>query len=186
MKIVKKNLETLIPYARNSRTHSPEQVAQLVASIREFGWTNPVLIDEEGGVIAGHGRLLAAAEIGMKDVPCIVLAGLTEAQKKAYVIADNKLALNAGWDEEMLRLELEDLKGLDFDMTLTGFNDLPDDTSLRRELAMEPLQEAQEENLRPFSRTFFLIEVHPSDIEMVQTEIDAMRAKGVKIEQSSN
>jgi DNA modification methylase len=122
MEITNRALETLEPYARNSRTHSPEQVAQLVASIREYGWTNPVLIDERGGVIAGHGRIIAARQLGMAEVPCIVLAGLTEAQKKAYIIADNKLALNAGWDEELLRLELEDLKGLDFDLGLTGFS----------------------------------------------------------------
>ena len=122
MEITPKKLTDLEPYARNSRTHSPEQVAQLVASIREFGWTNPVLIDEHGGVIAGHGRIMAARQLGMDEVPCIILAGLTQAQKRAYVIADNKLALGAGWDEEMLRLELEDLKNLDFDMTLTGFS----------------------------------------------------------------
>jgi ParB-like chromosome segregation protein Spo0J len=186
MHIMPKKLTDLEPYARNSRTHSPEQVAQLVASIKEFGWTNPVLIDEHGGVIAGHGRIMAARELGMEEVPCIVLAGLTEAQKKAYIIADNKLGLNAGWDEEMLRLEMEDLQGLDFRLELTGFANLVDDMSLRREVAMEPLPGVKEEDLRPFSRTFFLIEVHPSDIGMVQAELDALRAKGVKIEQSSN
>ena len=122
MHITPKKLTELEPYARNSRTHSPEQVAQLVASIKEFGWTNPVLIDEHGGVIAGHGRIMAARELGMDEVPCIILAGLTEAQRRAYIIADNKLGLNAGWDEDMLRLELEDLKNLDFDLGLTGFS----------------------------------------------------------------
>lgn len=123
MEIVNKTIAELTPYARNSRTHSPEQVAQIVASIREFGWTNPVLIDDGGEIIAGHGRVLAARELGMGDVPCIVLAGLTEAQKRAYVIADNKLALNAGWDDDMLRLELAELQGLDFDLGLIGFAD---------------------------------------------------------------
>lgn len=113
----------LVPYARNSRTHSDEQVAQICGSIKEFGFTNPVLIDSDGVIIAGHGRTMAAQRLGMKEVPCLRLAHLTEAQKKAYIIADNKLALNAGWDEEMLALELGDLQGLDFDLSLTGFDD---------------------------------------------------------------
>lgn len=113
----------LEPYARNARTHSEEQIAQIAASIREFGWTNPVLIDEHGGIIAGHCRVAAAGQLGIDQVPCIVLAGLTEAQKRAYIIADNKLALNAGWDEELLALELKDLEGLDFDLDLIGFGD---------------------------------------------------------------
>lgn len=115
--------EALIPYARNSRTHSEQQVAQIAASIREFGFTNPVLIDAENGIIAGHGRVLAAQKIGRKDVPCLRLDHLTEAQKRAYVIADNKLALNAGWDDEMLRIELDELKAVDFDLSLIGFDD---------------------------------------------------------------
>lgn len=114
-------IDTLIPYARNSRTHSDEQVAQIAASIREFGFTNPVLIDGAGGLIAGHGRVLGARKLGLAEVPCIRLAHLTEAQRRAYVIADNKLALNAGWDDEMLALELRDLHGMDFDLSLTGF-----------------------------------------------------------------
>ena len=116
-------VEKLIPYARNSRTHSDEQVAQICGSIKEFGFTNPVLIDGEGVIIAGHGRTIAAQRLNMKEVPCLRLDYLTEAQKKAYVIADNKLALNAGWDDEMLALELGDLKDLDFDLSLTGFDD---------------------------------------------------------------
>lgn len=126
-------LDALIPYARNSRTHSAEQVAQVAASMREFGFTSPVLIDAQGGIIAGHGRVMAARQLGLPDVPCIRLPHLTEAQKRAYVIADNKLALNSGWDEDMLRLEIEDLQGMDFDLDLLGFSDdelaalLPDD-----------------------------------------------------------
>ena len=115
--------EKLIPYARNSRTHSEEQIAQICGSIKEFGFTNPVLIDADGIIIAGHGRTIAAQRLEMKEVPCLRLSHLTEAQKRAYVIADNKLALNAGWDDEMLALELGDLKELDFDLSLTGFDD---------------------------------------------------------------
>ena len=113
----------LVPYARNSRTHSDEQVAQICASIKEFGFTNPVLIDDEGVIIAGHGRTMAAQRLDMKEVPCLRLGYLTDAQKKAYVIADNKLALNAGWDDEMLAIELKELNAEDFDLSLTGFDD---------------------------------------------------------------
>lgn len=121
MQIEQVNIEKLIPYARNSRTHNDLQVAQIAASIKEFGFTNPVLVDSENVIIAGHGRVMGAQKIGIVDVPCIRLTHLTEAQRRAYVIADNKIALNAGWDEEMLRLEIGDLKEFDFDLSLTGF-----------------------------------------------------------------
>jgi hypothetical protein len=122
MKIEQVKLDALIPYARNSRTHSDAQVAQIAASIKEFGFTNPVLIDETGSIIAGHGRVMAARKLAIADVPSIRLTHLTDAQKKAYVIADNKLALNAGWDDEMLAVELTDLKDMGFDLDLTGFS----------------------------------------------------------------
>jgi ParB-like chromosome segregation protein Spo0J len=112
----------LAPYARNSRTHSAEQVEQIAASLREFGFTNPVLVDEAGGIIAGHGRVMAAQSLGLDKVPCLRLRGLSEAQKRAYVIADNKLALNAGWDNALLRAELEDLKGLGYNLDIVGFS----------------------------------------------------------------
>lgn len=117
------SVDSLIPYARNSRTHSPEQVAQIAASIREFGFTNPVLVDADGGIIAGHGRVLAARKLGMAEVPVIELGHLTDAQRRAYVIADNKLALNAGWDAEMLKVELSFLDGQSFDLSLIGFSE---------------------------------------------------------------
>lgn len=120
--VIYKPIGELIPYARNSRTHSEAQVAQIAASIKEFGFTNPVLIDEEGGIIAGHGRVLAARKLSMDEVPTIALEGLTKTQRKAYVIADNKLALNAGWDEELLSLELGDLNLDDFKIELLGFD----------------------------------------------------------------
>ena len=109
LKIVYRPLQKLSPYAHNARTHSPEQVAQLVESIKQFGWTNPVLIDEKGEIIAGHGRVMAAEVLKMDSVPVIVLSGLTDDQKKAYRLADNRLPLNAGWDEDLLRMELSDL-----------------------------------------------------------------------------
>lgn len=113
--------DELIPYARNSRTHSDEQVAQIAASIKEWGWTTPILVDETGGIIAGHGRLLAARKLKMDQVPTIEAAGWTDAQKRAYVIADNKLALNAGWDVDALKLELQEIDLEGFDLQLTGF-----------------------------------------------------------------
>ena len=115
-------IEKLVPYARNARTHADEQVSQIAASIKEWGWTTPVLVDETGGIIAGHGRTLAAQRLKMTDVPVMVAKGWSDAKKRAYVIADNKLALNAGWDNEMLALELGELQGMDFDLNLTGFS----------------------------------------------------------------
>lgn len=122
MEIIYKKVDELIPYINNARTHNDEQVSQICASINEYGFTNPILIDEKNSIIAGHGRLLAAKKLKMKEVPCIVLCGLTEAQKKAYIIADNKMALNAGWDLNLLSLEFENLKELDVDLNLTGFS----------------------------------------------------------------
>ena len=113
----------LIPYARNTRTHSDEQVNQIVSSIKEFGFTNPVLVDQDNMIIAGHGRVIAANKLKLGKVPTICLKHLTEAQKKAYIIADNRLALNAGWDEDMLKVELEELNDLEFDISLLGFED---------------------------------------------------------------
>ena len=117
------SIEVLIPYARNSRTHSDAQVAQIAASIREFGFTNPILIDAEGGIIAGHGRTMAARKLGLGEVPCIRLTNLTGAQKKAYIIADNNLALNAGWDIDMLKVEIDGLNELNFDIGVLGLGD---------------------------------------------------------------
>lgn len=116
-------LSKLVPYINNARTHSPEQVTKLRASLREFGFVNPVIIDRDYGIIAGHGRVMAAKEEGIEEVPCVFVDYLTEAQKKAYIIADNRFAQDAGWDEELLRIEIEALQGMDFDVGLTGFND---------------------------------------------------------------
>jgi DNA modification methylase len=117
-----RSVSTLIPYARNSRTHSDEQIAQIAASIKEFGWTNPILIDGDNGIIAGHGRLSAARKLGHEEVPVIELKDLTETQRKAYIIADNRLALNAGWDNEMLTIELKELLADNFALDILGFD----------------------------------------------------------------
>ena len=115
-------IDELVPYANNARTHSPEQIAKLRSSLREFGFINPVIIDKENNIIAGHGRVIAARAEGIKEVPCVLVDHLTEAQKKAYVIADNRMALDAGWDEELLKVELEALEAEAFDLSLTGFD----------------------------------------------------------------
>ena len=116
-------LSKLVPYVNNARTHSPEQLAKLRSSLREFGFINPVIIDRDFNVIAGHGRIVAAKEEGITEVPCVFVDYLTEAQKKAYILADNRMALDAGWDEELLRIEIESLQGTDFDVSLTGFGE---------------------------------------------------------------
>ena len=117
-----KPIGDLIPYVNNSRTHDEEQVTQLASSMKEFGFTNPILIDDQDGLIAGHGRVLAAKRLGLQEIPAIIVDGLTEAQKKALVIADNQLALNADWDIDKLKLEVDTLGELDFDLDLLGFD----------------------------------------------------------------
>jgi len=131
--VERRSVETLVPYARNARTHSEAQVAQLAAAIREWGWTVPVLIDEDGTLIAGHGRVLAARLLELPDVPVMVARGWSEAKKAAYVLADNKLAENAGWDQDLLRVELDGLIEAGFNVGLTGFS-LDDLSELATEL----------------------------------------------------
>jgi ParB-like chromosome segregation protein Spo0J len=121
-KVERWDITRLTPYARNSRTHSDEQIGQIAASIKEWGWTTPVLVDEDGSIIAGHGRTLAAQRLKMTEVPVMVAKGWSDAKKRAYVLADNKLALNAGWDNEMLALELAEIGELGFDLELIGFD----------------------------------------------------------------
>ena len=138
--------DRLVPYAKNARTHSPEQVAQIAASIVEFGFTNPILVDSTDGIIAGHGRLLAARKLGLAEVPVVVLGHLSEIQRRAYIIADNQLALNAGWNDELLRGALESLSAEGFNLSLVGFSDeelvalLPADKP-------EPATNAEEEDV---------------------------------------
>jgi ParB-like chromosome segregation protein Spo0J len=147
-------LSKLIPYARNARTHSDEQVAQIAASIREWGWTVPVLVDEQGTLIAGHGRVLAAQQLGITDVPTMVARGWTPAQIQAYRLTDNQLALNAGWDRELLGLELGELKLGGFDLALTGFGELElGDLLADRTAGLTDPDDAPEAPEHPVSRT---------------------------------
>jgi ParB-like chromosome segregation protein Spo0J len=136
----------LIPYANNPRTHSDQQVAQVAASIQEFGFNNPILIDEHNGIIAGHGRLAAAQKLDLKLVPTIMLEGLTEAQRKAYVIADNKLTENGGWDNDLLAVEIERLAELEIDIDLTGF-DAQELEVITQEVSFEPASEDEQGQL---------------------------------------
>jgi len=147
-KIERRKVDDLIPYARNARTHSDEQVAQLAASIKEWGWTTPVLIDEDGEIIAGHGRVMAARKLGIEEVPTMTATGWTKAQKQAYVLADNQIPLNAKWDDNMLALELNDLEEMNFDLSLLGwgenlpeFAEMPDYSVLEDEEMSDQLDE---------------------------------------------
>jgi ParB family chromosome partitioning protein len=117
------NTADLVPYARNSRTHSPEQIAKIAASIKEFGFLNPIIVDDSNGIVAGHGRVMAAQKLGLETLPVIEAGHLSEHQRRAYIIADNRLALDAGWDNDLLKIELQDLSGAGFDLSLTGFGD---------------------------------------------------------------
>jgi ParB-like chromosome segregation protein Spo0J len=170
-------IDKLVPYVRNARTHSPEQVAQLAASITEFGFVNPVLVDSEAGVIAGHGRLAAARDLGLAEVPVVVLDHLTEAQKRAYVIADNKLALNAGWDMSLLQAELGDLGDMDFDLSLLGFNDDELKDLLSEDVeeldGMPELKDGEKEPLQQITFT-----LHDDQAELVKEAIEVAKAMG--------
>ena len=117
------SIDKLVPYVNNARTHSAEQILKLRSSLREFGFVNPIIIDREFNVIAGHGRLMAAKEEGIEEVPCVFVDYLTDAQKKAYILADNRMAMDAGWDEELLKIEMEELQNLGYDLEFTGFDE---------------------------------------------------------------
>ena len=173
LKIVQKPVDKLITYINNSRTHSDEQIAQIAASIKEFGWTNPILVDGANGIIAGHGRLMAARKLGYTEVPTIELKDLTETQRKAYIIADNRLALNAGWDNEMLRLELAEIGDLGFDLELTGFS-AEEITELQfdddAEAEMPELKDGDKE---PFQQKTFTL--HDEQAEVVDNAITLAR-----------
>lgn len=149
LSVVYRKVDDLIPYARNARTHSADQVARIAASIKEFGWTNPILVDGENGIIAGHGRLAAARKLGLIEVPTIELSGLSETQKRAYILADNKLALDAGWDYDALRIELDELTDLNFDLSLTGFSPVEVDDLLN---GGSPISEGTPEEIKEEGR----------------------------------
>ena len=160
----------LIPYANNPRTHSEQQVSQVASSIKEFGFNNPILIDEHNGIIAGHGRLAAAQKLDLKLVPTITLAGLSEAQRKAYVIADNKLTENGGWDVDALRVEIERLSELDFDIELTGM----DANSIKEILDIEvDLPELFTGDKEPFQQKTFTL--HDEQASIVEDAIKLAR-----------
>jgi ParB-like chromosome segregation protein Spo0J len=166
----------LIPYARNARTHSDEQVAQIAASIKEWGWTTPVLVDEDGGIIAGHGRIMAARKLGLVDVPVMVAKGWSEAQKRAYVLADNQLAVNAGWNAELLSTELKGLGELGFDLGLLGFADLD-------ALAVSPLDDLPElpsGDKSPFRQMTFTL--HDDQAEQVSAALAAAKNMGAFVD----
>lgn len=168
-------IDALKEYERNTRTHDAEQVEQLKRSITEFGFTNPVLIDENNVIIAGHGRRSAACELGMKEVPCLRLTGLTEAQIKALRIADNQLALNAGWDEEMLRIELADLKTEDFDLDLLGFSLDELEQYLEPEKSDAPPKNLDKET--EASNEVYVISIKVKDVKLVDAFLKEYRVK---------
>ena len=159
MKMVE--IDKLIPYVNNARTHSQEQVNKLRGSLREFGFVNPVIIDSDNNVIAGHGRLMAAKEEGLTEVPCVLVDYLTEAQKKAYILADNRMAMDAGWDEELLRIEIEALQAEAFDVGLTGFDEdeLADLFSDGADVEEDDFNEDEELEKEPF--------VEPGDVWLI-------------------
>jgi ParB-like chromosome segregation protein Spo0J len=166
----------LIPYARNSRTHSDEQVAQIAASIREFGFCNPVLIDAQNTIIAGHGRVLAAGRMKLETVPCLRLTHLTDAQRRAYVIADNRLALSSAWDSEMLANELSDLHADDFDMALLGFDPTELETLLGFQAGEIEPPELASGDREPFQQMTFTL--HDDQVKMINAATDKAKQAG--------
>jgi hypothetical protein len=173
-------IDRLVPYEKNARTHSAEQVAQIAASIQEFGFTNPILVASDDGILAGHGRLAAAKDLGLSEVPVVVLDHLTPTQRRAYVLADNKLALNAGWDEELLKSELLDLGELDFDLTLLGWgNDLPEFASAPDYSILDDEDVADQlDEMAAGVKKAIQIEFEPEHYEEAQELVKFWRTKG--------
>ena len=175
----------LIPYARNARTHSESQVAQIAGSIQEFGFTNPVLIDSTNGIIAGHGRVLAAQKLGLKSVPCIRLGYLTDAQKRAYILADNRIALNSGWDDAMLEVELAELHADEYDLGLLGFDADELSKLMGYNAAVVDPPELAEGDREPFRQMTFT--VHDSQFEAIEAALKkATEAGGGKSDVNEN
>jgi len=184
LNVVHKQINELIPYAKNARTHSDSQVAQIAASIREFGWMNPVLIDAENNIIAGHGRVLAARKLGLDEVPCVLHNHLTEAQRKAYILADNKMALNAGWDEIALRDELLSLESMGFDLDAVGFSE--EELSSVLSFGQEKIKE-KKETLTPIKMSRILISFPTDNGLEVQAAIQGLTdVESVEIDYGGN
>jgi ParB-like chromosome segregation protein Spo0J len=168
-------ISRLIPYARNARTHTPEQVKQIAASMREWGWTIPVLADEEGGIIAGHARVMAAELNQYTEAPVMIARGWSDAKKRAYVLADNKLAMNAGWNEELLGVELLELRDAGFDMPVIGF-DASELDGLMREVAEAGYPVLPEGDRAPYQQITFLL--HDEQVKTVQAAVSAAKQRG--------
>lgn len=174
MEIINKKVVDLIPYVNNARTHSDEQITQIASSIKEFGFTNPILTDGDNGIIAGHGRLMAAKKMGLEEVPTIELSHLTKTQKKAYILADNRLALNSGWDNDLLALELGELSDDGFDLDLLGFDDtelsLIDDVEAVDHIEIKDIQE-------DYEKKEIIIEFNADDVIDIVNDIDEIIKK---------
>jgi ParB-like chromosome segregation protein Spo0J len=182
-KLIEKDVESLIPYAKNSRTHDDAQIAQLAASIKEFGFRNPILVDGNG-VIAGHGRLLAARKLGLAKVPAIDCSDMSDAQKKAYVIADNSLALNAGWNFDFLKLEVEELQDVGFDTDLLGFDDSFMEQFMK-EVEIVDMPDLNSGEKEPIQQMTFIL--HDSQVSAVEEAIAFAKANmDIKNELNSN
>lgn len=181
--VARRKVADLVPYARNSRTHSDAQVEQIAASISEWGWTVPVLVDEAGEIIAGHGRIMAAYRLGIEEVPCMVAVGWTDAQKSADVIADNKLAEQGGWDMAVLAGELDALEAVGFDLNLTGF----EDAEVKALVAKEPELPEKTEKLKPITMTHILVSI-PNGVDpaFMEEALSLVVAKGGRIDYGGN
>ena len=175
------SIEKLIPYSNNARTHSDEQIKKIQSSLREFGFVNPVLIDKDYGIIAGHGRIEAAKREGIREAPCVWVEHLTEAQKKAYILADNKLAELAGWDENIIKIEFESLDKIDFDISLTGF----DDYEIKE--VEKPFAKPNTEELRPYQKHHVLITCDAEKSPQVIIIVNELKdIAGVEIDNAYN
>lgn len=168
--------DSLIPYARNSRTHSEQQISKIAASIKEFGFLNPVIIDGSSGIVAGHGRVMAAQKLGMDELPVIEASHLSDAQRRAYVIADNRLALDAGWDEEMLRVEFAELEALDFDLELTGFTAGEIGAVQFGEVVETEMPNLKSGEKEPFQQVAFTL--HDEQVGSVKTALELSKSMG--------
>lgn len=179
-KVERRKVASLVPYARNARTHSPEQVDQIAASIREWGWTTPVLIDEKSTIIAGHGRVLAAQKLGVDEIPVMVAKGWTEAQRKAYTIADNQLGLTSGWNDDLLKVEIEDLLSQDFDVSILGWGENIPDFAISPDYSIldEADMSGQLDDMAAGVKKAIQIEFEPEHYEEAQELVKFWRAKG--------